>query len=130
MKPVQRCVYNFVQYQLYRYVLSNTKTIEEVIKKLVHFSLSILRFQSIFWFKSKQQRKWNKMKCSKKTKRNAINFRILKIWQILKPFTLRKICWELYKTSLEKYFRIQNCCENIVYFSVLCCSIFSAYLTT
>ena len=37
MKPVQRCVYNFVQYQLYRYVLSNTKTIEEVVKKLVHF---------------------------------------------------------------------------------------------
>ena len=66
MKPVQRCVYNFVQYQLYRYVLSNTKTIEEVVKKLVHFSLSILRLQSIFWFKSKQQRKWNKMKCSKK----------------------------------------------------------------
>ena len=48
MKPVQRCVYNFVQYQLYRYVLSNTKTIEEVVKKLVHFSLSILRLQSIF----------------------------------------------------------------------------------
>ena len=60
MKPVQRCVYNFVQYQLYRYVLSNTKTIEEVVKKLVHFSLSILRLQSIFSFKSKQQRKLKK----------------------------------------------------------------------
>ena len=45
MKPVQRCVYNFVQYQLYRYVLSNTKTIEEVVKKIVHFSLTMISEQ-------------------------------------------------------------------------------------
>ena len=37
MKPVQRCVCNFVQYQLYRYVLSNSKTIEEVVKKTCAF---------------------------------------------------------------------------------------------
>ena len=41
MKPVQRCVYNFVQYQLYRYVLSNTKTIEEVVKKNLCIFLSV-----------------------------------------------------------------------------------------